>query len=137
MLEHTYLLPPERPVLDSLFHPLKKLLDISLNVASQELSAIALIWFSVWANQQLLKVPSNVIPADWAPNDELGVGHEGHGVITGKRQLFLEIGKQGVGILSIHIHLLKKREFRLKAIAWTDVFKGLKDLIILAILLLK
>lgn len=51
-------------------------LDVSLDVAGEELPAVALERDTVGPNEELLKVPGHVVPADGAPDDELGVADE-------------------------------------------------------------
>lgn len=50
-------------------------LNVSLNVAGEELPAVALERNSIWPDEELLKVPGHVVPADWAPDEAFGVTH--------------------------------------------------------------
>lgn len=68
-------------------------LDVPLNVAGQELPAVAPERDAVTPDEELLKVPGHVVAADGAPHDELGVTHEGRRVIAGRRQLLPEEGE--------------------------------------------
>lgn len=107
----------------SLVCPAEELLDVLLNVAGEEGPAVALEGDSVWPDEELLEVPGHVVPADGAPDDQLGVGHQGCWLITGGRELFLEELEQGVCILPIHITLLQQLELWHKAISRTDVLQ--------------
>ncbi|TRY94884.1 hypothetical protein DNTS_032985 [Danionella cerebrum] len=112
-----------------------KLLDISLYVAGEEPSAVPLEWFPIWPDQELLKVPRDVIPADRTPDNKFGIPHEGHWVIVWLWKFLLQEGKQRMDVFSIHLHLLKKLKFWLKAISRTNIFQRKQDFIILAVLL--
>lgn len=50
-------------------------LNVSLNVAGEELPAVALERDSIWPDEELLKVPGHVVSADWAPDEEFRVTH--------------------------------------------------------------
>lgn len=50
-------------------------LNVSLNVAGEELPAVALERGAIWPDEELFKVPGHVVPADWAPDEEFGVTH--------------------------------------------------------------
>lgn len=113
----------------------EELLYVSLNVDCEEPPAVALEGNSIWPDEELLKVPGDVVPADWTPNYKTGVSHQGDWVITGEWELFLEELEQGMGILPIHIHLLQELKLWLKAISWTDMLQGQKDFLIPAVLL--
>lgn len=119
----------------SLVCPAEELLDVSLNVAGEECPAVALEGDSVWPDEELLEVPGHVVPADGAPDDELGVAHQGSRLIAGERELFLEELEQGVGILPIHVRLLQQLELWHKAISRTDVLQRWEDFLIPAVLL--
>lgn len=97
---------------------------------------VALKGLSIRADQELLKVPGNIVPAHWTPDDGLWISHESQCIITGKWQAVFQVDKQGVCILSIHIHLLKELELWFKAIPWTDILQTFEDFIVLAVLLL-
>lgn len=114
----------------------EELLDVSLDVAGEELPTVTLERHPIWSNEELLEVPGHVISADWAPDDELGVRHQGGRIITGVWEFFPQENKQGMGILSIHIHLLQELELWLKAFSRTDVLQRHKDFFILAVLLM-
>lgn len=103
---------------------MEKLLNVCLNVHSEEGSAVALVGFPVRTHQELLKVPGDIISTHWTPDDELGISHEGRGIIAGEGKLLLQKGEQGVAVGPVHIQLLKELELRFKAIPWTDVLQG-------------
>lgn len=109
----------------ALLDSLQQLFNICLNINGEEISAVTLVGLPVGSDQELLKVPGDVVPTDGAPNDELWIGHESHSIITGERKLFLQIYKQGVGILSIDVHLLKELELGFEGIPRTDVLQRL------------
>lgn len=119
-----------------LFRPLQKLFDICFNIDGEEPSAVSLERFPVRADEELLKVPGDVIPVHRTPDDEFGITHQGHRVVTGLRQLLLEEHKQRVGVRTVHFQLLQKLEFWLKAISRTDVLQRQQNFIVLAVLLL-
>lgn len=102
---------------------MQKLLDICLDVAGKESAPIPLERLSVGTNEELLKIPSDVIPANGTPDDKLGVGHERHRLIAWERKLVFEILKQRMGIFSIYVDFLKQLEFGLEAVSRTDVFQ--------------
>lgn len=115
----------------------QELLDVSLDVGRQEPPAVALEGHPVRPDEELLKVPGHVVPADGAPDDALGVGHQGGRVVAGERELLSQEHEQRIGVLTIHVHLLQELEFWLKAVPRTDVLQRLQDFFILAVLLKK
>jgi len=119
-----------------LLGPLEKLFDIWFDVDGEEPSAVTLERFPVRADEKLLKVPGDVIPAHGTPEDRFGITHQGHSVIAGLRELLLQEHKQRVGVLSIHFHLLQKLKFGLEAISRPDILQRQQDFIIFAVLLL-
>lgn len=121
----------------TLLDPLKQLFNICLNVNSKETSAVALAWLPVRTDQELLKIPGYVLPTHWTPNDVLWISHERRSIVRGVWEFVLKIDKQGVGITSIHIHLLKELKLWFKAIPWTDILERSQDFIIFAIFLLQ
>lgn len=122
-------------LLSSLLDIFKKLFNICLNVDGEEISAVALVGLSIRTDQELLKVPGDIVSLDRTPNNKLGICHESRGFIGGEWKLFLEKLKQRVGIFSIHVHFLEELKIWFKAIPWTDIFQRLQDFIILAVLL--
>lgn len=111
-------------------------MNVSLHVDGEETSAVAFVGLAVGTNKELLKVPGDIAPVDGTPHDKLWVSHESHGIIRGEWEFFLQIDKQGVGILSIYVHLLKKLELWFETTSRTDILERIKDFIILAVLLL-
>lgn len=47
----------------------EELLYVSLDIAGEELPAVALEGDSICPDEELLEVPGHVVPADWAPDD--------------------------------------------------------------------
>lgn len=113
----------------------EELLDVFLDIAGEEPPAVALEGDSVWTDEELLEVPGHVVPADWAPDDKLGVVDQAVWIIAGEWELFLEENKQGMGILPIHIHLLQEMKPGLEAISRPDVLQRQEDFFVLAVLL--
>lgn len=101
----------------------QQLLDVALDVARQEFPAVALEGDAVGPDEELLKVPGDVVPADGTPDDQLGVRKQRTRVVAGDRQLFPEELEKRVGILPIHIHLLKELELGLESISRTYMFQ--------------
>lgn len=101
---------------------LEKFLDVPFDVDGEKPSAVALERLSVRTNEELFKVPGDVIPVHRTPDEELGIVHQGQGVITRLRQLLLEEREERVGILAVDFQLLQKLEIGLEAISRTDVF---------------
>jgi len=60
------------PPLFILWQALKAVLDVCLNVLGEEVAGVALDGGAVLPNQELLKVPSDVCPPHWFPNQEMG-----------------------------------------------------------------
>lgn len=113
----------------------EELLYVALDAAREEPPAVALEGDPVGADEELLKVPGHIIPADWTPDDELGVRQQGSGVIARERELFPQELEEGVGILPVHIHLLKELKLGLESISRADVFQRQPDFLILTVLL--
>lgn len=84
----------------------QELLYFTLDAARQEFPAVAFEGDAVGPDEELLKVPGDVVPADGTPDDQLGVRKQRVGVVAGERQLFPEELEERVGILPVHIHLL-------------------------------
>ena len=55
-----------------LWQALKAVLDVCLNVLGEEVAGVALDGGAVLPNQELLKVPRDVCPPHWFPNQEVG-----------------------------------------------------------------
>lgn len=115
---------------------LEKVFDVSFNVAGEEHSAVALERLSIRTNEELFKVPGDVIPLHRTPGDGFGIGHQGHRVIAGLGQLLFEEHEQRMGILAVHFQLLQKLKIGLEAISRSDIFQRKEDFFILAILLM-
>lgn len=113
----------------------EELLYVALDAAREEPPAVALEGDPVGADEELLKVPGHIVPADRTPDDELGVRQQGGGVIGRERELFPQELEEGVGILPIHIHLLKELKLGLESISRADVFQRQQDFLILTVLL--
>lgn len=99
----------------------EELLDVSLDVAGEEPPAVAFEGHPIWPDEELLEVPGHVVPANRAPDDKLGVSHQGSWLVAGEWELFPQEHKQGMGILPIHIYLLQELELWLKVISRTDI----------------
>lgn len=110
-------------------------MNVRLNVNGGIPFAVSFKGLSFWPDQELLKVPRDVVPADGTPDEESGVLHEGAGLVVGVGQFVLQIGKDWVRVCSVDVTLLKDGEVGLEPIAWTDVLQGLQDLTIGAVLL--
>lgn len=113
----------------------QELLYVALDAARQEHPAVALEGDAVGPDEELLKVPGHVVPADGTPDDQLGVRDQSAWVIAGERQLFPEELEEGVRILPVHIHLLKKLKLGLESIPRTDMFQRQEDFLIPTVLL--
>jgi len=62
--------------LSILWQALKAVLDVCLNVLGEEVTGVALDGGAVLPNQELLKVPRDVCPPHWFPNQEMGTENE-------------------------------------------------------------
>ena len=113
----------------------KELLNVSVDVAGEEVSAVASERNPVRPHQELLEVPGDVVPADRAPDDAFGVGHEGVGVIGRERKLLFQEDEQRMGVFPVHISLLEELELGFEAVPRADVLQGGQDLLVLQVLL--
>lgn len=113
----------------------QELLYVTLDAAREELPAVALEGHAVGPDEELLEVPGHIVPADRTPDDELGVRNQSSWVVAGERELFPEELEEGVGILPVHIHLLKELELGLESVSRADVFQRQEDFLILTVLL--
>lgn len=120
---------------DGLLHFLEELLNVSLDVTGQEAPAVALERFPIGADEELLKVPRDVVPAHGTPDDELGVGHQGRRVVAGEGKRLLQEHKQGVSILSVHVDLFQELEVRHEAIPRTHELQAVQNFFVLGVLL--
>ena len=109
--------------------------DVRLNVDGWKAAAVPAHRNTIWAHQELLKVPGDVVATHWRPGDELRVGHERSGVVTGGRQSLAQEGEEGVRLRAIYLALLKKREVGLEPAARSDVLQGIQDLFVFSVLL--
>lgn len=107
--------------MDSLLGNLQKSLDVWFDVNGLERSAVAFERLSVRPDEKLLEIPANIRSADWAPNDEFGIFHQGRSVIARNGKLLLQEGKERVCASTIHITLLEHGEVWLKAPSRTDI----------------
>jgi len=64
-----------------LWRALKAVLDVCLDVLGEEVAGVALDGGAVLPNQELLKVPRDVCPPHWFPNQEVGAEKVGVGHI--------------------------------------------------------
>lgn len=113
----------------------EELLYVALDAAGEEPPAVALEGDAVGPDEELLKVPGHVVPAHRTPDDELGVGNQSGWVVAGERELFPEELEEGVGILPVHVHLLKELELGLESVSRADIFQRREDFLILTVLL--
>lgn len=120
---------------DGLRHFLKELFNVSFDVAGQEVPAVALEGFPIRADEELLKIPRDVVPAHGTPDDELGVSHQGHRDVAGEGKLLLEKHEQLVRVLAIHINLFQELEARYEAIPRTHVLQAVQNFFIFGVFL--
>ena len=119
---------PILPPLSILWQPLKAVLDVCLNVLGEEVAGVALDGGAVLPNQELLKVPRDVCPPHWFPNQEMGAekeivtlfflyrqhfppglpGHQALRVIGGCWKRLFEESEEWMLVLSIHLNLRRK-----------------------------
>jgi len=74
---------PTLPLLFILWRTLKAVLDVCLNVLGEEVAGVALDGGAIPPNQELLKVPRDVCPPHWFPDQEVGACHQALRVIRG------------------------------------------------------
>lgn len=96
-------------------------MNIILDLDGFKTPAVTLERHSITAYEELLKIPCDVTAAHRGPDDELWVGHQRHGVIMWKGQLFLQEFEEWVSVFPIHLTLLKDTEVGLIPIAWADI----------------
>ena len=109
-----------------LWHASKTVLDVRLYVLGEEVARVTLDGCAISPNQELLKVPGYVGPPHWFPDQEVGAKtflrsisgwrvrlprHQAFWVVRRGRQRLLEECEEGMFILSIHLHLSKRRWF--------------------------
>ena len=109
-----------------LWRALKAVLDVCLDVLGEEVAGVALDGGAVLPNQKLLKVPRNVCPPHWFPNQEVGAekcdvgpiffseknfsppGHKALRVIRRCWQGLFEECEKWMLVLSVHLNLGRK-----------------------------
>ena len=109
-----------------LWHASKTVLDVRLYVLGEEVARVTLDGGAISPNQELLKVPGYVGPPHWFPDQEVGAKtflrsisgwrvrlprHQTFWVVRRGRQRLFEECEEGMFILSIHLHLSKRRWF--------------------------
>lgn len=85
---------------------------------------------AIWAHQD---VPGDIVAADWRPCDEVGVSHEGSGVVIGARQS--RKVKRRCTCTHFTSHFSKKDEGGLEPATGSEVLEGIQDVFIPDILL--
>lgn len=96
-------------------------MNVRLDVDSLKFFAVTFKGLSLWPNQEFLKIPRDVCPADGTPDEEFRILDEGVWIIIRIGKFVFQIGKDRVGVGSIHITLFKDSEARLVAISWTHI----------------
>lgn len=119
----------------TLFGNSQKLLYVCLDVRGQVSPAVTLERDSIWADEELFKVPGDVVSADGTPDDAFGVPHQRRRLVAWEGKFLLEEDEQRMSVISIHVDLLQELEFWLKAISRTDVFQRHQDLFIFTVFL--
>lgn len=105
----------------------QKFFNVILNMNCLEVSAVSHVWFAIRSHKKLFKIPRNVIPLHWRPSNELGVGHQRDGVITGSRKAFLQKIKHRMGFFTVDRNFLHYWEAGSEAIPWTNMTERLDD----------
>lgn len=115
----------------------QKFFNVILNMNCLEVSAVSHVWFAIRSHKKLFKIPRNVIPLHWRPSNELGVGHQRDGVITGSRKAFLQKIKHRMGFFTVDRNFLHYWEAGSEAIPWTNMTERLDDFSSIGIFLIK
>lgn len=89
-------------------------MNVGLNAGGEESRTIALEGLPFRPHKELLKIPGDVISIDWTPYDKLGFHHQAGGVVIWVGKLVLQVGKDRVGVLAIHLTFLAKYEIGFK-----------------------
>lgn len=118
-----------------LYGNFEEALDVGLDVYGLEGAAVASERLPLWPDEELLEVPGHIGAAHWAPNDELGIGHERKRVIVGVGELVLQVGEDRMLVLTIHLTLLGQGKGGLEPTPRADVLETVQDLLILTVLL--
>lgn len=98
-------------------------MNVRFDVNGGELFAVSFKGLSLWPNEEFLKVPGHIRPADGTPDQKLGVLHEGVGVIIGIGEFVFQISEDWMCVCSVDVTLLKDGEVWLKASAWTHMLQ--------------
>lgn len=85
-------------------------MNVRLYVNGGEFFAVSLKGLSLWADEEFLKVPGDIRPADGTPNQKFGVLNERIWIVIGVGEFVFQIGKDWVCICSIDVALLKDGE---------------------------
>lgn len=93
-------------------------MNVRLYVNGGEISAVSFERLPLRGDEELLKVPSDICPVDWTPNQKFGILHERAGVVIGVREFIFQIGKDRMRVYSVDVTLLKYSEVGFKAVAW-------------------
>lgn len=109
--------------------------DVGLDVDGRKAAAVSAHRNAVPAHQELLEVPGNVVAAHWRPDDELRIGHERGGVVTGRGQSLPQEGEERVRLCAVHLALLEEREVGLEPAAGSDVLERIQDLFVFGVFL--
>jgi len=118
-----------------LWRALKAVLDVCLDVLGEEVAGVALDGGAVLPNQELLKVPRNVCPPHWFPNQEVGAGHKALRVIRRCWQGLFEECEKWMLVLSVHLNLVEHVALELEPVARPDMLQQVDNLLSTAVLL--
>lgn len=98
-------------------------MNVRLYFNGGELSAVSLKGFPLRPDEELLKVPGDVRPADGTPDQKFGILHEGAGVVMGIGELVFQVGEDGMCVFSVDVALLKDGEVGFEAATWTHMLE--------------
>lgn len=110
-------------------------MNVRLYVNGGELFAVSLKGLSLRPDEELLKIPGDVRPADGTPNQKFGILDEGSGVIVGIREFVFQVGKDWVRVGAVDVALLEDGEVGREATTRAHMLQGIQDLTIRAVLL--
>lgn len=99
-------------------------MDVWFYVDGGELFAVSFEGLSLGSNEEFLKIPRDVCPADGTPDQKFRVLHERIGVIVGIRELVFQVGKNWVRACSVDVALLKDGKVRFKATSWAHMLEA-------------
>lgn len=93
--------------------------DVFCDFDSLEVTTVPLVGGAVGGNEELLKVPGDVVAPHGAPQDAGGVVHEHRRtlLVGGRGQTALQHLEQGVGVLAVDLDLLEHVSQRLEPVA--------------------